>query len=126
VGKSDRPDRTDGERLDRREQIVQILAEDQVSLQNLIGELATETRRGFDRVQTQFEEVAKHMRETDERMRETDERMRQTDERMRQTDARIDKRDLEDSDRRRYFDQRVDNLVIAIRESIRRQNGPAA
>jgi len=94
-------------------------------LQKLIGELATENRRGFDRVHTQFEEVAKRMRETDERMRETAQRMRETDERMRQTDARIDKLALEDNERRRYFDQRVDNLVIAVGELIRRQNGTA-
>jgi len=119
------PAGTDGERSDRLEQIVQILAKDQVSLQKLIGELATENRRGFDRVHTQFEEVAKRMRETDERMRETAQRMRETDERMRQTDARIDKLALEDNERRRYFDQRVDNLVIAVGELIRRQNGPA-
>ena len=85
--------------------MVQIIAEDQVSLQKLIADLATETRKGFDRVAKQFEETDRRMRETDERMRQTDERMRQTDERMRQTDERIDK------------------LVLAIGELIRRQNG---
>ena len=70
-------ERTHGERIDRLEQIVQILAEDQISLQKLIADLATETRRGFEQVSEQF--------------KETDRRMRETDERMRQTDARIDK-----------------------------------
>jgi len=90
--------RTHGERLDRLERVVQVIAQDQLSLQKLIAELATETRRGFDRVAKQFEE-------TDRRMRQTDERMRQTDQRTRQTDERIDK------------------LVLAIAELIRRPNG---
>lgn|GEM_PF-4416297 len=101
-----------GERVDRLEQVVQIIAEDQVSLQKLIADLATETRKGFDRVAKQFEETDRRMRETDERMRETDERMRQTDERMRQTDERM-----------RQTDERIDKLVLAIGELIRRQNG---
>jgi hypothetical protein len=46
----------------------------------LIAELATETRRGFDRVAAQFEE-------TDERLRQTDERQR---ERSRELDDRVD------------------------------------
>jgi vacuolar-type H+-ATPase subunit I/STV1 len=90
--------KTHGDRLDRLEQIVQVIAEDQLSLQKLIAELATETRRGFDR-------VAEQSAETDKRMRQTDERFRQTDERFRQTDERIDK------------------LVGAIVELIRQRNG---
>jgi len=61
-----------GERLDRLEQVVQVIAEDQLSLQKLIAELATETRRGFDRVAKQFDEMN---RKTDERFRQTDERI---------------------------------------------------
>jgi DNA repair exonuclease SbcCD ATPase subunit len=56
------------ERLDRLEQVVQVIAEDQLSLQKLIAELATETRRGFDRVAKQFEETDKRFRQTDERI----------------------------------------------------------
>jgi len=67
--------KTHGERLDRLEQIVQILAEDQLSLQKLIADLATETRRGFDQVNEQFKETDRRMRETDERLRQTDERI---------------------------------------------------
>src|SRR6266849_4616699 len=96
------------ERMDRLEQVVQVLAEDQLSLQKLIGELATETRRGFDRVAQQFEETDRRMRQTDERMRHTDEQIRQTDERMRQTDDRIGK------------------LVLAIGELIRHPIIPPA
>jgi spore germination protein YaaH len=68
-----------GQRVDRLEQVVQIIAEDQVSLQKLIAELARETRKGFDRVAKQFEETDKKMREM---MLETDRRFRQTDERI--------------------------------------------
>ena len=50
----------------------------------LIADLATETRRGFEQVSEQFKEIKEQFKETDRRMRETDERMRQTD-------ARIDK-----------------------------------
>jgi len=59
-----------------------------VSLKKLIAELATETRKGFDR-------VAKQFAETDKRMHEMDKK----------------------------FDERVDKLVVAIGEFIRRQNG---
>jgi phage tail tape-measure protein len=88
---------TDGERLDRLEQVVRFIAEDRISLQKIVADLATETRRGFEQVAAQFAE-------TDRRMRETDERMRRTDEQMRRTD------------------QRIDQLVLAIGELIRRQN----
>jgi uncharacterized protein YukE len=100
--------KTDGEPIDRLEKVVQILAEDQVSLQKLIAELATETRRGFDRVQQQFEAI---VQESDRRMRETDDRMRHTDDHMRQTD-----------DRMRQTDERIDKLVVAIGEFMRRSN----
>ena len=63
------------ERIDRLEQVVQVIAEDQLSLQKLIADLATETRRGFDRVAQQFEETDRRMRQTDERMRQTDDRI---------------------------------------------------
>ena len=66
---------THGERPDRFEQVIHILAEGQVSLQKIVAELATETRRGFDHVQAQFEETDRRTRETDERMKRTDERI---------------------------------------------------
>jgi membrane protein involved in colicin uptake len=66
--------KTHGERIDRLEQVIHILAEDQVSLQKIVADLATETRRGFDEVKKQF-------RETDRRM----------DARMKRADERIDK-----------------------------------
>ena len=78
---------------------MQVIAEDQLSLQKLIAELATETRRGFDRVAAQFEE-------TDRRIRHTDERIRLLDQRA--------------NERVRHLDERVDKLVSAIVEFIRR------
>ena len=53
--------RSQDEPDDRLEQIMQILAEDQHSLQQLVSNLATETRRGFDQGAAQF-------RKTDARM----------------------------------------------------------
>jgi ElaB/YqjD/DUF883 family membrane-anchored ribosome-binding protein len=56
--------KTHGERIDKLEQ--------------LIADLATETRHGFDLVKKQFEASVK---EADKRARQTDERMKRTDER---------------------------------------------
>jgi septal ring factor EnvC (AmiA/AmiB activator) len=97
-----------GQRVDRLEQVVQLIAEDQLSLQKLIADLATETRKGFDRVAKQFAE--------------TDKRMRETDQRMRGTDERIDKLVVAKRETDKKFDERVDKLVIAIGEFIRQQN----
>jgi hypothetical protein len=117
------PARTHGERIDRLEQVVGLLAEGQLNLEKLLADLATETRRGFDQVAAQFAETDRRMRETDERMRETDQRMRegfrQTEERFRETDER-------DRRRSREFDERVDKLVVAIGEFIRNQGSPRA
>jgi uncharacterized protein YPO0396 len=70
------------------EAVVHVLAEDQVSLQKLIGDLATETRKGFEQVARQSAETDRQMQELNRQM---DERFRETDERMRRTDERIDK-----------------------------------
>ena len=90
--------RTNIERIDRLEQVMQVLAERQLgqeerqeTLEHIVADLATEMRRGFDQVAVQFAETDRRMRETDERMKQTDERMKLTDERMKQTDGRIDK-----------------------------------
>ena len=64
-----------GQRVDRLEQVVQIIADDQVSLQKLIAELARETRKGFDRVAKQFEESDRRMREMEKKTSQTDERI---------------------------------------------------
>jgi ElaB/YqjD/DUF883 family membrane-anchored ribosome-binding protein len=79
------PARTHGERIEQLEQIV--------------AELATETRRAFD-------QVAEHMKETDRRIRETDQRIRENDTRY--------------TERSRQTDERIDRLVSAIGEFMRR------
>jgi hypothetical protein len=115
------PAKTHGERLDRLEEVVGILAESHISLEKVVAELATETRRGFDQVAAQFAAATKRMDEdrsrTEEQFRETDAQMRKTDERMRQM-AR------ENAQRSRELDDRVDKLVLAIGELIRNQNSP--
>ena len=57
-----------GERMDRLEQVVQVLAERHIDLEQIIADLAKETRIGFDL-------VAKQSAETDRRMSETDQRI---------------------------------------------------
>ena len=107
------PKLPDSERIDRLEAVVQVLAEDQVSLKELIAQLARETHQGFDQVARQFAETDRRIeamqRETDRRMaemqRETDRRFRETDERFRRTD------------------ERIDQMVYAIGELIRQRPG---
>ena len=91
---------THGDRRDRLEAVMRVLAEDQVSLQKLIAQLATETRQGFDQVARQFAETDRRMQEMN---RQTDERFRRSDERSRE------------------LDERVDKLVLAIGELIRQR-----
>jgi methyl-accepting chemotaxis protein len=114
------PAKTHGERLDRLDQIVQILAErhgDLEKLERIVADLATETRRGFDQVAAQFREIsreaAERSREIDQRFRETAERFRETDERFRRTDEQL-----------RGTNERIDKMVPGIGELIRSQNPP--
>jgi hypothetical protein len=72
-------------------------------LEEIVAEFVTETRRGFDQAAEQFREVAKCMRETDERIRENDGRC---------------------SERARQSDERIDKIVVAIGEFIRRNPTP--
>ena len=67
--------RTNDERIDRLEQVMQILAERQLSqedrqttFEHIVTDLATEMRRGFDQVAAQFVETDRRMRQTDERI----------------------------------------------------------
>ena len=92
--------------MDRLERVVSVLAEDQVSLQKRIEDLAAETRRSF-------EDVAERFRETERLILESSRRL----------DERIDRVAQQDQERARVLDERVDKLVIAIGEWIRRQNG---
>ena len=126
------PEYTHRERLDRLEQVVHILAEDQVSLRELVSSLATETRKAFDKVAEMSAETGRQMRETEKRMRETDERIRETDLRFRATDERFqatderfqatDERFRVTDERFRATSDRIDKLVVAIGEFIRRNN----
>jgi DNA anti-recombination protein RmuC len=139
------PAKTHGERLDRLDEVVGILAESHLSLENLVAELATETRRGFDQVAAQFVAATKRMdeneartqarfqemaRENAQRSRETDERMqamaRENGQRSRELDDRILAMTRENTQRSRESDERVATLVSAIGELIRSQNPPAA
>lgn len=82
------PAKAHGERFDRLEQIVQVLAEGHVPLEKIVADPATETHRGFDRVAARFRESS---REAAERSREIDERFRGADEQLLETNERIDK-----------------------------------
>jgi hypothetical protein len=95
---------THEQRLDRLEGVVHVLAEDQLALQKLIAQLATETRVGFDRVARQFEETDRYVKEM---WRETDERFRETDRRMQEMNQRV-------AERSQKTDERIENLVSAI------------
>jgi hypothetical protein len=106
------PAKTHGERLDRLEQIVGILAESQLAVENAVAELATTTRVGFDQVAAQFAAVTKRM----------DEDRAHTEAQFRETDALMREMSRENSQRSRELDERVDKLVIAIGELIRRQD----
>lgn len=111
------PAKAHGERLDRLERIVAILAERQADLEKIVADLATETRRGFDQIAVQFRETsreaAERSREIDQRFRETAERFRETDERFRRTDEQL-----------RATNERVNMMVSAIGEFIRTQLPP--
>ena len=101
--------RSHEERPDRLERIVQVIAEDQLSLQKIVADLATETRRAFDQVGAQFAE-------TDRRF--AAERA-ETDRRVAAERAGVDQRT-------RQLDERIDKRVVAIGEFIRRQNDKKA
>ncbi|MBM3756338.1 MAG: hypothetical protein FJW38_20400 [Acidobacteria bacterium] len=85
------------QRLDRLERVVHVIAEDQVSLQKLIAELAKETRKGFELFEKRFAAVER--------------RMDAAERRMEKTERRADK-----------LDERVDKLVSAMGEFIRQRS----
>jgi hypothetical protein len=78
--------KTVGQRVDRMDQLVQLLTEDHlslredhVSLKKLVAELATATRKGFDRVAKQSAETDKRIDKLAVRMNESDKTMREMD-----------------------------------------------
>jgi methyl-accepting chemotaxis protein len=113
------------ERIDRLEQVVQIIAEDQVSLQKLLAGLATETRHGFDQVASQINTLVGSVRSLAGSVTNLTEVVDKVAldgaERARALDERLDKVAHEGAERTRAMDVRVDRLVVAIGELIRRQ-----
>jgi len=91
---------------------IDALAEKQTKLDDVVV-LLTEAQI---RTEERFRETDERFGQLEERFRETDERFRQTDERFRQTAA-------EAAERSRHFDERVDKLVSAIGEFLRRNGG---
>ena len=95
------PAKTHGERLDRLEKVVAVLAEEHLSLERTVAELATEMRRGFDQVAATFQVIGKQMA---------------------QTSGQINQLAHQGDKRTRELDERVDKLVSAIGELVRRQD----
>ena len=91
------------------------MKEETVRVQKLIGDLATQTSRGFELVSVQKAETDRRMHQTEERMRQLDERMLQTAELMRQTDERF-----------KRTDERIEKLVIAIGQFMSRSDAHPA
>ena len=98
------------ERMDRLERVVQILAEDQVSLQKLIANLATETDKGFALVAARSAETDRRIAETDRRIAETDRRIAETERQWAETGRQM----RETDERFRKTDECIEKLVIAI------------
>ncbi len=119
--------KTPDERLDRLEQVVQILAEDHLHLKDIVTDLATASRRAFDLVAEQGRQADERFKRLEEQMREQmrriEEQMRRTEEQMRRTDEefnRTEEQMRETAAQMRRTDKRVDDLVLAIGELIRR------
>jgi hypothetical protein len=68
--------KTHGDRLDRLEQIVQVIAEDQLALKKLIVKLGSETRRDFDRLAKQSAKSASQAARANTRRPRGDHRLR--------------------------------------------------
>jgi len=103
------PAKTHGDRL---EHAIGILAERHFSLENAVAEFTTATRSAFDRVAAQFAAMTKR----------ADEDRARTEQQFRETDAEIKALAAEGARRSRELDERVDTLVLAIGELIRRQD----
>ena len=109
---------TPEERIQRLEQVVGLIAEGQLKLEEVVTELGTFTRRGFDFLAELGAETDRRMRQTDERMRQTDESIRQLREQASRTDEQM-RRTTEHS---RDINERMDKLIIAIGEFIRHRD----
>lgn len=111
------PRKTVRERVSRLEQIVELLAEDQTSTRQLIADLARETRLGFKRVEERFNQVEERFNQVEERFNQVEERFIQVEKRFNQIADQSNR-----SERRFHtIDERIDKLVVAMGEFIRRQ-----
>jgi chromosome segregation ATPase len=108
---------TSDERIDRLEQVVQVIAEDQLGLQKLVAQLATETRKGFDRVAEQFMAADRRMTRIEEQMSKAEARMSKIEDQMGKAEARMTRAE----ERMSKTDERIEKLVIGIGELIQRQ-----
>ena len=99
---------THEERIHRLEQVVGLIAEGQLKLEEIVTELGTFTRRGFDFLAELGAETDRRLRETSESIRQLREQASRTDEQLRRTDEHS-----------RDIDARMDKLIIAIGEFMR-------
>ena len=113
---------TPEERIQRLEQVVGLIAEGQLKLEEVVTELGTFTRRGFDFLAELGAETDRRMRQTDERMRQTDERMRQTDESIRQLREQASRTDEQMRHTTEHINERMDKLIVAIGEFMRQRD----
>jgi hypothetical protein len=124
------PKETVTERLRRLENIA-IHHDDQITdhddkidrLVSLQIEIHEKTRILLDsqvRTEEQFRLTEEQFRLTEEQFRLTEEQMRLTEEQMRQTAVQIAQVNFEGKERDRLLDERVNNLVSAIGEFLRR------
>jgi methyl-accepting chemotaxis protein len=120
------PARSPNERLDRLDQIVQIIGEDHLSMKDdmaaarqVVADLAAEIRHGFDQVTNQVKHLTINL---DKLTAEVGRIAHQDAERARKLDERLDRVAQEGAERTRALDTRVDNLVRAIGELISRQD----
>ena len=100
-----------------------VLAGKQAKLDDVLvvlTEAQIKTQEGFGEMREGFVEMREGFREVKERFRETDLRFRETDIRFRQLEQDLRRLDQEGRERAKYFDERVDNLVSAIGEFLRR------
>jgi DNA repair ATPase RecN len=104
------PKKTVRERVGRLEQIVELLAEDQTSTRQLIADLARETRLGFKKVEERFNQVEERFNQVEKRFNQVEKRFNQI-------------ADQSNRNERRFtaIDERIDKLVSAMGEFIRRQ-----
>ena len=126
--------------MDRVERLIGVPAEKQTKLDDVVtllvdAQIRTEQR--FQQTDERFQVIEQRFRETDEIFRQLARRFEQSEQRMerrfKQTDQwraelaaedkRLAKLAAEEKERGRKLDERIDKLVSAIGEMLRRRNG---